>query len=33
VAKFNQLLRIERQLGDKARFAGIGAFQGRSVRS
>ena len=27
VAKFNQLLRIERQLGDKARFAGIGAFQ------
>jgi len=27
VAKFNQLLRIERQLGDQARFAGQSAFQ------
>jgi enolase len=27
VAKFNRLLRIERQLGDEARFAGRGAFQ------
>ncbi len=27
VAKFNQLLRIERQLGDQARFAGRAAFQ------
>jgi enolase len=26
VAKFNQLLRIERQLGSRARFAGAGAF-------
>ena len=33
VAKFNQLLRIERQLGDKARFAGIDAFQRQRVRS
>jgi enolase len=30
VAKFNQLLRIERQLGEQARFAGVGAF--RSAR-
>jgi enolase len=27
IAKFNQLLRIERQLGSAARFAGISAFQ------
>src|SRR5215471_13336384 len=27
IAKFNQLLRIERQLGDRARFAGTAAFQ------
>ena len=27
VAKFNQLLRIERQLGNQARFAGRAAFQ------
>jgi enolase 1/2/3 len=27
VAKFNQLLRIERQLGEHARFAGRAAFQ------
>lgn len=27
VAKFNQLLRIERQLGEQARFAGRAAFQ------
>jgi len=27
IAKFNQLLRIERQLGDAARFAGLKAFQ------
>jgi enolase len=33
VAKFNQLLRIERELGDKAHFAGIGAFQREAQRS
>ena len=27
VAKFNQLLRIERQLGQRARFAGSSAFK------
>ncbi len=27
VAKFNRLLRIERQLGEQARFAGRAAFQ------
>jgi enolase len=26
VAKYNQLLRIEEQLGDAARYAGAGAF-------
>ena len=26
VAKYNQLLRIEEELGDAARYAGIGAF-------
>jgi enolase len=29
VAKYNQLLRIEEQLGDSARFLGRGAFRGR----
>jgi enolase len=29
VAKYNQLIRIERELGDQARFAGLQAFQGR----
>jgi enolase len=29
VAKYNQLLRIERQLGPRARFAGAAAFRGR----
>jgi len=29
VAKYNQLLRIEEQLGDSARYAGHGAFHGR----
>jgi len=29
VAKYNQLLRIERQLGSRARFAGRAAFEGR----
>jgi enolase len=29
IEKFNQLMRIERELGDKARFAGIGAFKNR----
>ena len=29
VAKYNQLLRIERELGAKARFAGLAAFQGK----
>jgi len=33
VAKFNQLLRIERQLGDQARFAGRAAFQRIKTRS
>jgi enolase len=27
VAKFNQLLRIERELGDQGRFAGKSAFE------
>ena len=31
VAKFNQLLRIERQLGQQARFAGKAAFQRNTV--
>jgi enolase len=30
VAKYNRLLRIEEQLGGKARFPGLGAFAGRS---
>jgi len=29
VAKYNQLLRIEEELGDAARFPGLGAFSGR----
>ena len=29
IEKFNQLMRIERNLGDKARFAGINAFKNR----
>ena len=29
VAKYNQLLRIERELGAKARFAGPSAFRGK----
>ena len=33
VAKFNQLLRIERQLGSQARFAGKTAFQRLAARS
>jgi enolase len=33
VAKFNQLLRIERQLGSQARFAGKSAFQGQESES
>jgi hypothetical protein len=32
VAKFNQLLRIERQLGEQARFAGRAAFQRAAFR-
>lgn len=30
VAKFNQLLRIEKELGGSARFAGRAAFKGKS---
>ena len=32
VAKYNQLLRIEEELGERARFAGRGAFGALSAR-
>lgn len=31
VDKYNQLLRIEEQLGSKAKYAGLGAIPGRSA--
>lgn len=33
IAKYNQLLRIEEQLGEGARFAGAGAFKGLKLRT
>jgi enolase len=33
VAKYNQLLRIEAELGEGARYAGAGAFNGSAART